>query len=91
VQRLLPDQQGPATDPVQMPEGAPPTEVAWLEPYPLALAARLKVTRPELTVVVASGDGDGYSIGGNHFLHAFSCILRRWQPRAIPARPHGGS
>jgi 2-oxoglutarate ferredoxin oxidoreductase subunit beta len=23
-----------------------------------------------LTVVVASGDGDGYSIGGNHFLHA---------------------
>jgi len=36
----------------------------------LALAAGLKVTRPELTVVVASGDGDGYSIGGNHFLHA---------------------
>jgi 2-oxoglutarate ferredoxin oxidoreductase subunit beta len=36
----------------------------------LALAAGLKVTRPDLTVVVASGDGDGYSIGGNHFLHA---------------------
>jgi 2-oxoglutarate/2-oxoacid ferredoxin oxidoreductase subunit beta len=36
----------------------------------LALAAGLKVTRPALTVVVASGDGDGYSIGGNHFLHA---------------------
>ncbi len=30
----------------------------------------LKVARPELTVLVASGDGDGYSIGGNHFLHA---------------------
>src|ERR1700692_1413046 len=36
----------------------------------LALAAGLKVTRPDLTVVVASGDGDGYSIGGNHFLHS---------------------
>jgi 2-oxoglutarate ferredoxin oxidoreductase subunit beta len=36
----------------------------------LALATGLKVSRPDLTVVVASGDGDGYSIGGNHFLHA---------------------
>jgi 2-oxoglutarate ferredoxin oxidoreductase subunit beta len=36
----------------------------------LALAAGLKVARPDLTIVVASGDGDGYSIGGNHFLHA---------------------
>jgi len=36
----------------------------------LAIAAGLKVARPDLTVVVASGDGDGYSIGGNHFLHA---------------------
>jgi 2-oxoglutarate/2-oxoacid ferredoxin oxidoreductase subunit beta len=36
----------------------------------LAVAAGLKLARPELTVVVASGDGDGYSIGGNHFLHA---------------------
>ena len=36
----------------------------------LPLAAGLKVVRPDLTVVVASGDGDGYSIGGNHFLHA---------------------
>jgi RNA polymerase sigma-70 factor (ECF subfamily) len=32
VQRWLPDQLGPAT--VQMPEGAPATELAWLEPYP---------------------------------------------------------
>ena len=32
VQRLLPDQMGPAT--VQLPDGAPATEVAWLEPYP---------------------------------------------------------
>jgi 2-oxoglutarate ferredoxin oxidoreductase subunit beta len=28
------------------------------------------VARPDLTVSVAGGDGDGYSIGGNHFLHA---------------------
>lgn len=36
----------------------------------LATAAGLKLARPELTVVVTGGDGDGYSIGGNHFLHA---------------------
>jgi RNA polymerase sigma-70 factor, ECF subfamily len=34
VQRLLPDQQAPAAATVRMPEGAPPTDVAWLEPYP---------------------------------------------------------
>lgn len=36
----------------------------------LALASGLKVARPDLTVMVMSGDGDGFSIGGNHFLHA---------------------
>ena len=36
----------------------------------LALAAGLKVARDDLTVMVMSGDGDGFSIGGNHFLHA---------------------
>lgn len=36
----------------------------------LALATGVKVARPELTVIVAGGDGDGFSIGGNHFLHA---------------------
>jgi len=36
----------------------------------LAVAAGLKAARPELTVLVAGGDGDGFSIGGNHFLHA---------------------
>jgi 2-oxoglutarate ferredoxin oxidoreductase subunit beta len=36
----------------------------------LALAAGLKAAREDLTVIVAGGDGDGFSIGGNHFLHA---------------------
>jgi len=36
----------------------------------LPVATGLKVARPDLTVIVAGGDGDGYSIGGNHFLHA---------------------
>ncbi len=36
----------------------------------LALATGVKVARPELTVVVAGGDGDAFSIGGNHFIHA---------------------
>jgi 2-oxoglutarate ferredoxin oxidoreductase subunit beta len=36
----------------------------------LPLATGLKLSRPELTVLVAGGDGDGFSIGGNHFLHA---------------------
>ena len=36
----------------------------------LPLATGLKIARPDLTVIVAGGDGDGFSIGGNHFLHA---------------------
>ena len=36
----------------------------------LAAGTGLKLARPDLTVVVAGGDGDGYSIGGNHFMHA---------------------
>lgn len=36
----------------------------------LAVAGGLKVARPDLTVLALSGDGDGFSIGGNHFLHA---------------------
>jgi 2-oxoglutarate ferredoxin oxidoreductase subunit beta len=35
-----------------------------------ALATGLKCARPELTIFVITGDGDGLSIGGNHFLHA---------------------
>jgi 2-oxoglutarate ferredoxin oxidoreductase subunit beta len=36
----------------------------------LPLASGLKAARPELTVLVAGGDGDGLSIGGNHFIHS---------------------
>ncbi len=36
----------------------------------LAAATGLKMARPELTVLAAGGDGDGFSIGGNHFMHA---------------------
>lgn len=36
----------------------------------LALGTGLKVARPDLNVICAGGDGDGFSIGGNHLLHA---------------------
>jgi 2-oxoglutarate ferredoxin oxidoreductase subunit beta len=36
----------------------------------LAFAAGVKMSRPELTVLVPMGDGDALSIGGNHFIHA---------------------
>ncbi len=36
----------------------------------LPIATGLKLARPDLEVIVVSGDGDAYSIGGNHFLHA---------------------
>jgi 2-oxoglutarate ferredoxin oxidoreductase subunit beta len=35
-----------------------------------AFATGLKVSRPDLSVWVITGDGDGLSIGGNHLLHA---------------------
>jgi 2-oxoglutarate ferredoxin oxidoreductase subunit beta len=37
------------------------------------LATGLKVARPDLSVWVVTGDGDGLSIGGNHLIH---CIRR---------------
>lgn len=36
----------------------------------LPVATGLKVARPDLEVIAVGGDGDGYSIGGNHFMHA---------------------
>ncbi len=38
-----------------------------------AIATGLKLTRPELSVWVITGDGDALSIGGNHILH----VMRR--------------
>ena len=38
-----------------------------------AIASGLKASRPELSVWVVTGDGDGLSIGGNHTMH----LLRR--------------
>ncbi len=38
-----------------------------------AFASGLKLANPDLSVWVITGDGDGFSIGGNHMLH----VLRR--------------
>jgi len=38
-----------------------------------AIASGLKISRPELSVWIITGDGDSLSIGGNHFIH----LLRR--------------
>src|SRR6201998_4714665 len=35
-----------------------------------AIATGLKLARPDLSVWVITGDGDGLSIGGNHLIHA---------------------
>ncbi|MBN1476046.1 2-oxoacid:ferredoxin oxidoreductase subunit beta [Candidatus Sumerlaeota bacterium] len=37
---------------------------------PIAFATGLKLANPKLKVVVYSGDGDLFAIGGNHFIHA---------------------
>jgi 2-oxoglutarate ferredoxin oxidoreductase subunit beta len=36
----------------------------------LPIAQGIKLARPELLVIVAGGDGDGFSIGGGHLPHA---------------------
>ncbi len=36
----------------------------------VAFATGLKVARPEMKVIVVTGDGDGAGIGGNHLIHA---------------------
>lgn len=47
----------------------------------LAFATGIKMARPDFTVVVITGDGDGAAIGGNHLIHAcrrnidITCLL----------------
>ncbi len=48
---------------------------------PLTFASGIKLARPDLHVVVITGDGDGLAIGGNHLIHAarrnidLTCLL----------------
>ena len=37
---------------------------------PIPFATGLKLANPKLKVIVCSGDGDLFAIGGNHFIHA---------------------
>ncbi len=37
---------------------------------PITFATGLKMARPDLTVIVVTGDGDATAIGGNHLIHA---------------------
>jgi 2-oxoglutarate ferredoxin oxidoreductase subunit beta len=47
----------------------------------LPVATGIKMARPEFTVIVLTGDGDGAAIGGNHLIHScrrnidLTCIL----------------
>jgi len=36
----------------------------------LAFSTGIKLAKPELTVIVITGDGDATAIGGNHYIHA---------------------
>ncbi len=52
--------------------------VHWLKTYgfetlhgrPLPVATGIKLANNRLTVIANGGDGDGYGIGGNHFIHS---------------------
>jgi 2-oxoglutarate ferredoxin oxidoreductase subunit beta len=65
------------------------------------LATGIKLARPDLTVLVTMGDGDAYSIGGNHLIHAarrnldLTCIIMNNQiygmtkGQVSPTTPYG--
>src|ERR1035437_205711 len=57
----------------------------------LPIAQGIKLARPELLVLVASGDGDGFSIGGGHVAHAVrrNIDLRSEEHTSeLQSRPH---
>lgn len=68
---------------------------------PLAFATGLKVSRPEMEVVIISGDGDLAGIGGNHLIHAArrniglkvfcvnNCIYGNTGGQVAPTTPYG--
>ena len=43
----------------------------------LAVATGVKLANHDLTVLVTGGDGDGFGIGGNHFMHTMRRRTRR--------------
>jgi 2-oxoglutarate ferredoxin oxidoreductase subunit beta len=47
----------------------------------LAVATGVKLANHDLTVLVTGGDGDGFGIGGNHFVHTMrrNVDLPRWE------------
>jgi 2-oxoglutarate ferredoxin oxidoreductase subunit beta len=60
----------------------------------LAVATGLKLANHELTVLVTGGDGDGFGIGGNHFIHSMRrnvdllYIVMDNQPRRYEDQEH---
>jgi 2-oxoglutarate ferredoxin oxidoreductase subunit beta len=68
---------------------------------PIAFATGVKLARPDMHVVVVTGDGDCTAIGGNHFIHAcrrnldFTIVISNNEVYGMtggqlsPTTPHG--
>ena len=54
---------------------------------PLAVATGFKMANHGMTVLVTGGDGDGFGIGGNHFMHTMrrnvDCSTSSWTTRSM--------
>jgi 2-oxoglutarate ferredoxin oxidoreductase subunit beta len=69
----------------------------------LPVGSGVKIANPDVEVMVAGGDGDGYSIGAGHFIHAVRRNIdmtyvvmgnrrsTRWRSRSPPAVPSSRS
>jgi 2-oxoglutarate ferredoxin oxidoreductase subunit beta len=53
----------------KLPDFLPTYGMLSIHGRPLPIATGIKLANPRLHVVVVDGDGDAYSIGGNHLLH----------------------